>query len=377
VDLDLSDERQRVREKVRHFVSTELLPLAKQIDGERRIPRAMIANLATLGLWGLPIPRNFGGLGQGCLCTAEVIETLGVACASTAALVSLQHNFISSPITRFGSDQQRLTYLPALAKGQQLGCWALAETTAGENLATLETKATAMGDEVILHGTKTFVTFGADANFALVFARFADTTHPSVFLVPIPTPGLTIGSPYDTIGLRGLRVVTLTLDGVRVPRASQLGSHGQGPEIANDAFEGARIGVAALATGILTGTLNFTATHALSTSIQGEILSNRQDVQFRLAEMSMEGDAGRILYERAAALRDKGLSAMAESAMAKIIASEAASRAANAAINIAGGRGLLSDFPLERFLRDAKNTEVCLGNGEALRLAIASTLSKE
>jgi butyryl-CoA dehydrogenase len=377
VDLELSDEQQRVREKVQHFVQTELLPVAKQIDRERRIPRAVIASMATQGVWGLPIPCLFGGLGMGSLDSAEVIKTLALACASTAAMVSLQHNFISAPIARFGSELQRHTYLPALAKGQQLGCWALAEETAGEELTMLETSATSEGEEVILRGTKTFVTCGAEADLAIVFARLVGSADPSVFLVPIQSSGISISPAYDTLGLRGLRVVTLTLDGVRIPKTNLLGGLGRGPEIARYVFEGARIGVAALCTGIHTGVLNFIATHALTTSIHGDRLSDRQDVQFRLAEMSMECDAGRMLFEKAAVMRDKGLSTLAESAMAKMIASESASRAAAAAINIAGGRGILAELPLERFLRDAKNTEVCLGTGEVLRLTIASTLLKE
>jgi len=359
------------------FLAKDLAPSARGIDQARRIPRTILQTLTDIGVFRLAVPTAQGGLGEGSQTSAMIIEALSTACASTAALVSLQHNFIVASLCGFGSDLQRSTWLPRLANGEALGCWALSEPDAGDDLSAHVTTATIEGDAFVIRGAKSFVTLGGEAAFAIVFAKGSGNKDLTAFLVPTDLPGVVVGPVYETLGLRGLPVVTLTLNAVRIPKANRLGEEGQGAMIIAQAMDGARIGVAAIATGITRAALDLSTQHALRTLSEGAPLASRQEVQFKLAEMSTEGDAARMLYWQASSLRDSGMATLAESAMAKAIAVEAAGKAASHALQILGSKGLLPEASVERLIRDAKNLEICVGTPESLRLAIASAILKD
>ena len=378
MDFDLTDAQKALREKVSELATREIAPHAAAIDREQRFPREAVAHLGKQGALGISVPAAQGGLGLDALAASLVIEELASACASTAAIVGLHNLLVCEPIARFGSDTQRKTWLPTLASGSKLGSFALTEPD-GADADALATVARQEAGGWVLRGTKSFVTPSPYAQVVLVFAglQTGDYAGPAAFIVPTDTVGVSFGAAYQTMGLRGALRSTMTLDDVRLPAGALLGGESAGREILRFAREGGSVVAAALALGI--GRAAFTAaTHyALSRRTNGQSISDHQTVQFKIADMSTYLDAARLLTWRAAASRAAGASMGAQASMAKLIASEAATRVASDAVQILGGNGCLTDYPVERHFRDAKVCEIYEGSSEIHRLGIASNLLKE
>jgi butyryl-CoA dehydrogenase len=377
VDLDLTDAQKALRDKAREVSMCEIAPNASAIDREQRFPQESLRRLAELGMLGLTVPTAWGGAGADILTCTLVVEELARACASTAVIVSEQNLLVCEPISRFGSEAQKRRWLPALAGGAKLGCFALAEPAGWSSGASLATKARRARDAWILQGEKSFVVAGPTAHCAIVFAASEGDDSLSTFLVPTDTPGLSFGPVLSRLGLRGAVAATMTLDEVRLPSDALLGIEGKGREILDHAIEGARIGAAAVAVGIAHAAFGAATRYALSQHADGHAIAEQQFVQFMLAEMSTQIDAARILTWRAANCRDTGAEMGARASMAKLVAAEAASRASGDAVRILGGNGCSLDFPVERYFRDALVAEVCQETNEIERLGIASVLLKD
>jgi butyryl-CoA dehydrogenase len=377
VDLDLTDAQRTLRDQARDVSLRELAPLAADIDREQRFPRQGFERLASLGLLTVGVPKAWGGAGGDAVATALVIEELASACASTAAVLTVQ-NLVCEPILRFGSDAQKQEWLPSLASGKRLGCFALTEE-GGPGPAGVVTLARRDGEAYLLSGSKSFVTSGPLADLALVFALTAAgaTDSLSAFLVPTRTAGVSAGPAHAKLGLRGAVSSALTFDDVRLPASALLGSEGDGRKLLRFAIDGGRIETAAIAVGVARAAFGAATRYAQSRRTNGAAIAHHQAIQFKLAEMSTDIDAARLLTWRAAATRDQGASVSAYASMAKLVASETATRVAGDAVSVLGGNGCLADFPVERYFRDAKVTEIYEGTNDMQRLGIASALLKE
>jgi butyryl-CoA dehydrogenase len=379
VDLDLTDAQKALRDQARDIATREIAPKAAEIDRQQRFPRQAIDCLAKSGMLGVTVPKAWGGLGLDTMACTLMIEELASACASTAVIAGLQNLLVCEPILRFGTEAQRRAWLPGLASGAKLGCFALTEPGGGSDLDGLATVARREGDAWFLHGTKSFVTGGSDAQVALVFAwtPMGDKTALSAFLVPTDTPGLSFGPAYDKLGLRGAVSATMTIADARLPASALLGSEGGGREVIRFALDGGRIGAAALGVGIARAAFTAATRYAIDRRTNGAPIAEHQAIQFKIADMSTQIDAARLLTWRAATSRDAGTPLGAQVSMAKLVASEVASRVASDAVQILGGNGCLADFSVERHFRDAKVTEIYEGTSEIQRLGIASVLLKE
>jgi butyryl-CoA dehydrogenase len=377
VDLDLTDAQKALRDQAHEIASREIAPKAAEIDRQQRFPRQTVECLAKAGMLGVTVPKAWGGLGLDTMACTLMIEELASACASTAAIAGLQNLLVCEPILRFGTEAQRRAWLPGLASGTKLGCFALTEPGGGSDLDGLATSARREGDAWVLRGTKSFVTCGPEAHLALVFARTSPGVALSAFLVPTDGAGISFGPSYDKLGLRGAISATLTIEDARLPASALLGGEGAGLEVSRFAVDGGRIGAAALGVGIARAAFTAATLYALDRRPGGTPIAEHQAVQFKIADMSTQIDAARLLAWRAATSRDAGASLGAQASMAKLVASEVASRVSSDAVQVLGGNGCLADYPVERHFRDAKVTEIYEGTSEIQRLGIASVLLKE
>jgi butyryl-CoA dehydrogenase len=377
VDLDLTDAQRALRDQAREVSLRELLPLAAEVDRQQRFAPAAVSRLGKLGMLGVSLPKSWGGAGLDTVAATLMTEELSCGCAATAAVVSVQ-NLFGEILERFGSEAQKRAWLPGIAGGATLACLALTEATGSGGCAVV-TVARREGDGFILDGSKSFVTCAPVAEIALVFAVTTpgrDDTL-SAFLVPCGGAGVTLGPAHAKLGLRGAVSSAMIFEKVRLPAEALLGAEGRGHEVMQFALDGGRIQAAALAVGIARSALQTATRYALERKTNGESIASHQVVQFKLAEMSTLIDASRLLTWRAAATRDRNGSVATYASMAKLVASEAASRAASDAVQVLGGNGCLADYAVERHLRDAKVTEIYEGTSEIQRLGIASALLKE
>jgi butyryl-CoA dehydrogenase len=379
VDLDLTPAHKVLRDQAREVALRDIAPAAAEVDRQPRFPDEALASLAKLGMLGVTVPKPWGGLGLDTVACALLLEEVAGACASAAAVVAVQNLLVCEPLLRFGSEAQRRDWLPGLVSGAKLGCFALTEAEGDSSTAGLGTHARRVGNDFVLEGSKCFVTCAPRAELALVFAETAPDARNGLsgFLVPLATPGVSIGAPHATLGLRGALSASLTLDRVRLPAAALLGSEGGGQEVLRFALEAGRIGAAALAVGIARAAFAVATRYAIERRSNDAAISQHQAIQFKLADMSANIDAARLLAWRAASARDRGTAAPGGSAMAKLVSSEVASRVASDAVQVLGGNGCLADYAVERHFRDAKVTEIYQGTSEIHRLGIASALLKE
>jgi butyryl-CoA dehydrogenase len=380
MDLELTPEQKLIRDTARDLATKEIAPAAAEIDKAHRFPREIVARLAELGLMGVAVPERWGGAGMDTVCYALALEEISRACASTGVIMSVQNSLVADPILYFGTDEQRGRWLPALATGKKIGCFALSEPEAGSDAASQRTRAVRKGDRFILDGTKNFITNAPVADVVVLFA----TTDPdrgskgiSAFVVPTDTPGLKVGPPDDKLGIRGAPSAQVFLTECAVGQDALLGPAGDGFKIAMRTLDGGRIGIAAQAVGIARAAFEDATRYALERKTFGHPIADHQAIQFKLADMCTEIDAARLLTWRAAVAKDRGGRHTTESSMAKLLASEVANRVAKEAVQIFGGYGYLTDFPVERHFRDAKITEIYEGTSEIQRLVIASSLLKD
>jgi butyryl-CoA dehydrogenase len=380
MDLTLTAEQSLLRVTARDLATKEILPRAAEIDRAHQFPRALVNRLGELGLLGVMVPERWGGAGMDAVSYALALEEISRACASTGVIMSVQNSLVCAPIVASGTDEQRARWLPDLATGKKIGCFALSEPEAGSDAAAQRTTAVKKAGGWVLNGTKNFITNAPAADVMLVAAATDSSKGAkgiSVFIVPTSTPGVKIGKPDDKLGIRAAVSAQVFLADVSLGADALLGAEGEGFKIAMKALDGGRIGIAAQAVGIARAAFEDAVRYAQERKTFGQPIAEHQAIQFKLADMSTELEAARLLLWRAAAKKDAGGKYTREAAMAKLFASEVANRVAKEAVQVFGGYGYLADFPAERHFRDAKITEIYEGTSEIQRLVIASSLLKD
>lgn len=374
MDFELSSEQRMMRDTARDFATREVLPHAAEIDREHRFPAEIVRQAAALGFMGVTIPAEWEGAGMDTFSYALAIEEISRACASTGVILSVNNSLACVPLLGYGTEAQKRAWLPDLASGRKLGCFALSEPEAGSDPRALRTTAVRRGDRFVINGTKNFITNGPHADFMLLLAATepaAGAKGISAFLVDMRSPGIKIGPPDRKLGIRGAASAQIFFTDCEVGADSVLGAVNGGYKIALSALDGGRIGIAAQAVGIARAAFEEATRYALERKTFGHPIAEHQAIQFKLAEMSTEIDAARVMLWRAALRKDAGGRYTTEAAMAKLLASEVANRVAKEAVQVFGGYGYLSDYPVERHYRDAKITEIYEGTSEIQRLVIA------
>ena len=380
MDLELTEEQKLLQQTARDFAAKQVLPKAAELDREHRYPKELVAKMGELGFLGIAVPEEYGGAGMDCVSYVLVLEEIARACASTAVIMSVQNSLTEDPILKFGTEAQKKKWLPPLAAGKIMGCFALSEPEAGSDAAAQKTTAVLKGDEWILNGTKNFITNGPIAQVCVLFAMNDQSKgHKGItaFIVPMDAPGLECGPRDDKLGICASPSSQVFLTDCRLPKEALLGEVGGGFKVAMSTLDGGRIGIASQALGIARACLEDALAYGQERKTFGKPIAEHQAISFKLADMAADVDAARMLIWRAATLKDQGVRHSQESAMAKLFASDIANRAARECVQIFGGYGYLKDFPAERHFRDAKITEIYEGTSEIQRLVIAGALLKE
>jgi butyryl-CoA dehydrogenase len=380
VRFELTEEQAMLQKMARDFATSEVLPRAAAIDKSHEHPADLVKRMAELGLMGVAVPEELGGSGMDNVSYALAMEEICRACASTGVIMSVNNSLVCDPLLRFGTDAQKRTWLAPLAAGDKLGCFGLSEPEAGSDAAAQRTTAIRDGDEWVIQGTKNWITNGPVADVIILFAmNDRDQGHRGItaFVVPMDTPGVRCGEPDDKLGIRGSQSSQVFFDDARLPADAVLGQVGGGFKVAMSTLDGGRIGIAAQAVGIARACLEDALDYAMQRKTFGKPIAEHQAIQFKLADMATDIDAARLLTLRAAFLKDSGQPYGKAAAMAKLYASDAANRAAREAVQIFGGNGYVTEFPVERHFRDAKITEIYEGTSEIQRLVIANYLRKE
>jgi butyryl-CoA dehydrogenase len=377
VDLTLSTEQTLIRDTARDLANKEIAPRAAEIDKQHRFPREIVTRLGEIGLLGVAIPEQWGGAGMDTVSYALALEEISRACASTGVIMSVNNSLVCDPILKFGSEAQKRQWLHPLASGKKLGCFALSEPEAGSDAAALKTVARREGGGFVLNGTKNFITNGPVADAVVLLANTepaAGHAGISAFLLDTHMPGLSLGPADDKLGIRGAPSAQLFLTDCVIPADALLGTVGEGFKVAMSTLDGGRIGIASQALGIARAAFEAATRYAKQRRTFGQAISEHQAIQFKLADMCTEIDAARLLIWKAATKKDERVRFTTEAAMAKVFASEVANRVTKEAVQVFGGYGYLTDFPVERHFRDAKITEIYEGTSEILRLVIASAV---
>jgi butyryl-CoA dehydrogenase len=374
VDFELTDEQQLIRDAVREFAEAEVAPIAAELDREHRFPRELLPKMADMNLMGVPYPEKAGGAGADYLSYIIVMEELSRACASTAVILSAHTSLATWPIFKFGTEAQKDQYLPDMTSGRRLGAFALTEPAAGTDAGAGTATATLHADGYALNGSKMFITNAPYADVYIVFAKTdpeRGTRGISAFIVEKDTPGFSVGEAEHKLGIRGSSTPPIYFSDCRVPKEALLGGEGDGFKIAMQTLDGGRIGIAAQALGIAQAALDASVAYAKERVQFGKPIASLQAIQWMIADMATEVDAARLLVYRAASCVDNGQPYSTEGAMAKLFASEVATRVAGKAIQIHGGYGYTESYPVERNYRDAKITEIYEGTSEVQRMVIA------
>jgi butyryl-CoA dehydrogenase len=379
VNLELTEEQQLLERSVREFAQAEVAPLARELDETGHFPRETFRKAAELGLTGIAMPEAYGGAGMDHVCYEIAIEEISRVCASTGVILSVQNSLYCDPVQRFGTDEQKKRFLAPFARGEKVGCYALTEPQAGSNAAALATRAVRRGNCYVLNGTKAWITNGGVADAAIVYVN----TQPekgekgiTALIVEKGTPGFAVGKEEKKLGIHATACTELSFTDCQVPVENRIGQEGQGYKIALSTLDGGRIGIAAQATGIAQGAFEASLSYARQRQAFGHPIADFQAIQFMLADMSTEIDAARLLARRAAWKQDSGARFSMEASIAKLFASEMATRITHKAIQIHGGYGYSTEYPVERAYRDARITEIYEGTSEIQRLVIASWVLK-
>lgn len=380
MDFELTEEQRMVRDTTRGYAEKELKPIASRLDHDGVYPEEQLEKLGAMGLMGVFVPEQFGGSGLDRVAYVAALEEISKVWASLGVIMSVNNSLVCGPLVRFGTEAQKKRYLPRVASGEWLGCYALTEASAGSDAGSIQTQAKRAGEDYVLNGSKVFTTNGSRANLAIVYA----VTDPSsgkngisAFLVERQTSGYVVDKIEDKLGLNSSETAALRFENCRVPRENLLGHEGEGLRIALETLDGGRIGIAAQALGIAQACLEESLSYSQERKQFGEPIANFQAIQWMLADMATEIDAARLLTFRAASLQQQGKNVTREAAMAKLFASESSNRAAYKAVQIFGGYGYIKDFPVERFFRDARVTTLYEGTSEIQRLIIARQLLRE
>jgi len=379
MNLELTEEQKLLQKTVREFAESEVKPLAKELDETGRFPRDTFKKAAELGLTGIALPEAEGGAGFDHVAYSIVIEEISRCCASTGVILSVQNSLYCDPIHRFGNEEQKKKFLLPFARGEKVGCYALTEPQAGSNAAALQTRAVKKGDKYVINGTKAWITNGGAADAAIVYVN---TDPPkgekgiTAIVVEKGTPGFKVGKEEKKLGINATACCELVFTDCEVPTGNRIGNEGEGYKVALSTLDGGRIGIAAQATGIAQGAFEAALAWSQERMAFGHPISQFQAIQFMLADMSTEIDAARLLVRKAAWKQDTGGRFSMDAAIAKLFASEMATRVTHKAIQIHGGYGYSREYPVERAYRDARITEIYEGTSEIQRLVISSWVLK-
>ncbi|MGX1901313.1 acyl-CoA dehydrogenase [Thermolongibacillus altinsuensis] len=379
MNFQLTEEHEMIRKMVRDFAKNEVAPTAAERDEEERFDREIFNKMAELGLTGIPWPEEYGGIGSDYLAYVIAVEELSKVCASTGVTLSAHISLASWPIYKFGTEEQKQKYLRALATGEKLGAYGLSEPGAGSDVSSMKTRAVLDGDHYVLNGSKVWITNGGEAEIYIVFAvTDPEKRHKgiSAFIVEKGTPGFSIGKKEKKLGIRSSPTTELIFEDCRIPKENLLGQEGEGFKIAMMTLDGGRNGIAAQAVGIAQGALDAAIEYAKGRVQFGKPIAEQQGIAFKLADMATSIEAARLLTYQAAWLESNGLPYGKESAMAKLFAGDTAMKVTVEAVQIFGGYGYTKDYPVERFMRDAKITQIYEGTQEIQRLVISRMLTK-
>jgi butyryl-CoA dehydrogenase len=380
MQLELTQEQAMMQQTARDFATREVEPRAKQLDHDEAWPNDLITRLADLGLMGVAIPTEYGGSGFDHVSYALAMEEVSRACASLGVIMSVNNSLACDPIARHGTEGQKRAFLTPMAAGKTLGCFGLTEPMSGSDAGTMATFAERDGSSWILNGSKNFITNGPHADLMVVFVMTKrNISHRGItaFIVPCDTPGFSRGKKDEKLGIRAAHSCTVFFENCRIPDDQRLGAEGEGFKVAMGTLDGGRIGIAAQALGIARAAFEKALAYSKERKAFGTPLADKQAIQFMLADMNTELDAARLLVHRAAFMKDKKVRHSRESAMAKLYASEAATRITHKALQIFGGLGYTKECDAERHYRDARITEIYEGTSEIMRIVISAAALKD
>ena len=379
MNFQLTEEHQQLRDMIRDFAVNEVAPTAAERDEEERFDREIFNKMAELGLTGIPWPEEYGGAGFDYLAYCIAVEELSRVCASTGVTLSAHTSLAGWPVYKFGNEEQKQKYLRPMAEGKKIGAYGLTEPGSGSDAGGMRTYAVEDGDHYVLNGSKIFITNGGVADIYVVFAvtdQELGAKGTTAFIVEADFPGFSVGKKEQKLGIRSSPTTEIIFDNCRVPKENILGEVGQGFVIAMKTLDGGRNGIAAQAVGIAQGALDAAADYAKERVQFGRPISAQQGVGFKLADMATSVEASRLLTYQAAWLESNDLPYGQASAMAKLLAGDTAMKVTTDAVQVYGGYGYTKDYPVERFMRDAKITQIYEGTQEIQRLVISRNLTK-
>jgi alkylation response protein AidB-like acyl-CoA dehydrogenase len=374
----LSEDHLAVQEAVRAFVQAEVAPHAAAWDKGHTFPKAALRGLADLGCYGVAVPEHWDGAGLDYLALAVILEEIAAGDGATSTIVSVNNCPVCSILMAFGNEEQKERFLKPLARGDMLGAFCLTEPHVGSEAGGLRTTAVRDGDHYVLSGVKQFITSGKNGDVAIVMAvtdKAAGKKGISAFLVPTSTPGYTVARLEDKMGQHASDTAQILFENCRVPAGNLLGEEGMGLKIALSGLEGGRIGIASQAVGMARAAFEAALAYAKDRQSFGQPIFQHQAVQFKLADMATQIEAARQMIWHAAALKDAGRPCLKEAAMAKLFASEMAERVCSDAIQVHGGYGYVSDFPVERIYRDVRVCQIYEGTSEVQKILIGRALA--
>ncbi|HKK95137.1 MAG TPA: acyl-CoA dehydrogenase [Anaerovoracaceae bacterium] len=377
--MKFTKEQELARKAVREFAEKELSPIAGDIDKTGKIPEELFDKLARYNYLSVCIPSEYGGAGGDYMSYVITVEELSKKCASTALYVSGTSSLFCWPILKFGTEEQKQKYAVPMAKGEKIGCFALTEPGAGSDAAAQQTTAVLEDEHYVLNGTKCFITLGAIADIAIVFAmtdKSKGLRGISAFIVDTKSQGFSVGKNEEKMGIKGTVTSELIFENVKVPKENLIGKEGQGFKIAMATLDGGRLGIAAQALGIAQGAMDETVKYLKERQQFGRTLEKFQGIQWMIADMETKINAARLLVYNTASQKDLNLPAGKESAMAKLYAAEVAMDVTTKAVQLHGGYGYTKDYPVERMMRDAKITEIYEGTSQVQKMVIAQNVLK-
>ncbi|MEN8702039.1 acyl-CoA dehydrogenase [Bacillus infantis] len=376
MNLRFTEEQEMMRKMVRDFAQSEIAPFIEKME-QGEFPRDILKKMGGLGLMGIPVPEKYGGAEMDFTSYIIAINELSKVSATVGVILSVHTSVGTNPILYFGTEEQKQNYVPKLSAGEYLGAFCLTEAGAGSDAGSLKTKAVKNGNDYILNGSKVFITNGGEADVYIVFASTAPelgTKGVSAFIVEKGTPGLIIGKDEEKMGLHGSRTVQLSFEDMRVPTENLLGAEGEGFKIAMANLDAGRIGIAAQALGIAEAALEAAVAYSKERSQFGKPISHQQGIGFKLADMAINVEASRLLVYQAAMMRQNGERCGMQASMAKLFASKTAVETSIEAVQVFGGYGYTEDYPVERYFRDSKITEIYEGTSEIQRIVISKNL---
>jgi butyryl-CoA dehydrogenase len=382
MNFNLTKTQELFRQMIHEFAEKEVKPLAAEIDEQERFPEETVKKMAKLGIFGIPVPKEYGGAGGDNIMYSIAVEELSRCCATTGVIVSAHTSLCMVPVLEFGTEEQKRKYLPKLASGEWIGAFGLTEPNAGTDSSAQQTTAVLDGNEWVLNGNKIFITNAGQAGLYVIIAmtdKSQGNRGISAFLVEADTLGFSVGKQELKMGIRGSSTAELIFDNCRIPKENLLGQVGRGFRIAMKTLDGGRIGIAAQALGIAQGALDETVKYTKERKQFGRAIAKFQNTQFQMADLQTKIEAARLLVRSAAfkkdeAIKNDRIAYSADSAMAKLYASEVAMEVTTKAVQFHGGYGYTREYPVERMMRDAKITEIYEGTSEVQRMVIAGNL---